>query len=161
MARAISKAVPGTALALACGVLGTLSFGFLDWYDPPAGADSAPAITFTTLQDSADQLHGAGLASFYFGGLAYPLLIALIAVAVVANAPFGPRDVLRVGGFTLGLVGVVFTYLAIRQLHNAQVSAGAAAHSVFYNATWGLWTAFAGFVLGAIGSVLAPRRVRS
>ena len=150
--------LPGVALVLAGAVLILVSFGFLDWYDVPArGADSVGNATFGHLQSLADQLSGAGSAHAYFGWLGWVLLIALILAGVAANVPFSAADPCRVAGFLLGLAGLVITYLAVTQLHNAQVAAGAAKHSVFYNSTWGLWAALVGFALGAVGAVLGPR----
>ena len=157
MARVETRAIVGAALVIAGCVSGVLSFGYLDWYDVPARADTASDITFSALRHSADQLHGTGIARVYFGGVVLPLLIVLVASGVLANGPLGPTAALRVVGFTVGLVGVVLTYLAITQLHNAQVAAGAPAHSVFYNSTWGLWLMLGGFAAAAIGSVIGTR----
>jgi hypothetical protein len=65
---------------------------------------------------------------------------------------------LRVAGFILGAAGVAATFVALAQL---QGRAGAARHSVFYNATWGVWLTFAGFAFGAIGAVLGPRKAKT
>lgn len=153
--------LPGVALVLLGALLVIVAFGFLDWYDVPShGADSAGDVTFGKLHASARQLDGAGTARAYFGWLAWVLLILLILAGVAASLPFGPSDAFRVAGFLLGLIGLAFTYLAVVQLHNAQVAAGAAEHSVFYNSTWGLWAAFLGFACGTAGAALGPRRVR-
>ena len=158
--RARAVRVPGVALVLAGAVLVIVSFGFLDWYDVPSqGADSVGDATFGHLRSLADQLDGAGSADAYFGWLGWALLIVLIVAGVTANLPFGPADPFRVAGFLAGLSGVAITYLAVAQLHNAQVAAGAAKHSVFYNSTWGLWAALTGFAVGAIGAALGPRSV--
>jgi hypothetical protein len=155
-----SIGLPGVVLVLGGAVLVLVSFRFLDWYELPRGADSTSEITFGALRNSADQLNGAGAATAYFDWLAWVLLIAVIGIGIAANLPVPVADGLRVAGFLLGLVGVAATYFAIAQLHNAQVSAGASKHSVFYNSTWGLWTAFAGYVLAAFGSGLGTRRRR-
>lgn len=153
--------LPGVLLVLAGAALVLASFRFLDWYEISTRnvADSAGNVTFSSLHSSADQLGGAGSASVYFGWLAWLLLIAVILTGVGANLPFGPADPLRVAGFVLAVIGVATTYLAVAQLHNAQVAAGAQKHSVFHNSTWGLWTAFAGFLLAAAGAALGPRSV--
>jgi hypothetical protein len=150
--------LPGVALVLAGAVLVIVAFGFLDWYDVPAHrADSAGNVTFGKLHSSAEQLNDAGSATAYFGWLGWALLFALILAGVAANVPFGASDPCRVAGFLLGLAGATLTYLAVTQLHNAQVAVGAAKHSAFYNSTWGLWAALLGFVLGAAGATLGPR----
>jgi hypothetical protein len=156
--RGRSIGVPGVVLVLGGAVLVLVGFRFLDWYEQPAGADSAGKITFGALHATADQLGGAGAAAAYFDWLAWVVVIALIAAGLCANLPLPAADGLRVAGFLLGLVGVAATYFAIAQLHNAQVTAGAQKHSVFYNSTWGLWAAFAGYFVAAVGSGLGPRR---
>jgi hypothetical protein len=152
--------VPGVVLVLAGALLTLASFRLLDWYDAPARVDRAPDITFSELRSSADQLGNASSATAYFDWLAWVALIALIVVGIAANLPLPFADVLRVAGFLLGVVGVAATYFAIAQLHNAQVAAGAEEHSVFYNSTWGLWFALAGFLISAAGAALGPRRAR-
>jgi hypothetical protein len=151
--------VPGVGLAVAGGALVLVAFRFLAWYDAPARTDAAPRVTFGQLHGNADQLGTASTATAYFDWLGWVLLLALVALGVAANLPGRPSDALRVAGFLLGVVGVGATYFAVAQLHNAQVAAGAARHSVFFHATWGLWLTLAGFALGAIGAALGPRTV--
>jgi hypothetical protein len=152
--------LPGVVLVLVGAALVLLSFRFLDWYDVPPRADSAGSITFGALKTSADQLSGAGAATAYFDWLAWVLLIGLIAAGIAANLAVPGADALRVVGFLFGLIGVAATYFAVAQLHNAQVAAGATKHSVLYNSTWGLWAAFVGYFLAAIGAVIGVRRAR-
>lgn len=154
-----SVRVTGVVLVLAGAVLVLVAFGLVDWYDVPAhnAADATDDITFGALHSTATQLGGTGLASAYFGWLAWLLLIGLILTGVAANLPFGATDPFRVAGFLFGVLGGTATYFAVAQLHNAQVSAGAEKHSVFYNSTWGLWAALSGFLIGAVGAVLGAR----
>lgn len=156
-ARAIG--VPGALLVIAGGALVLIAFRFLEWYDSPARADSAPKITFSELHGSADQLAGAGAANAYFNWLAWLLLIALVLVGVAATMPIQFADALRVVGCVVGVIGVAATYFAVAQLHDAQVAAGGEQHNAFYNSTWGLWLTCAGFAAAAIGALLGPRRV--
>jgi hypothetical protein len=150
--------LPGVVLVIAGGVLVLVAFRFLEWYDPPARADSTPRITFGELHNSADQLSGTGTATAYFDWLAWVLIIVLVGVGVAANLPVPAADVLRLAGFVVGIVGVAGTYFAVAQLHNAQVAAGGERHNAFYNSSWGLWLVFAGFALGALGAGLGPRK---
>lgn len=152
--------LPGALMVLGGAVLVLLSFRFLDWYDVPRRADSAGSITFAALKTSADQLSGAGAATAYFDWLAWVLLIGAIAAGIAANLSIPGADALRVAGFLLGVIGAAATYFAVAQLHNAQVAAGATKHSVLYNSTWGLWAAFAGYLVAAVGAVVGARRVR-
>jgi hypothetical protein len=156
-ARAIG--VPGALLVIAGGALVLIAYRFLQWYDTPARADSAPKITFSELRGSADQLDGAGAANAYFDWLAWLLLIALVVVGVTATMPIRLADALRVVGCVVGVVGVAATYFAVAQLHSAQVAAGGERHNAFYNSTWGLWLTFVGFAAGAVGALLGPRKV--
>lgn len=153
----------GAALfVLAGGVLLLVSFRYLDWYEVPAqAADTPGAITFPTLHDGAKQLSGAGAAAAYFGWLAWVLLIVVVLVGVGAALPSPAADGLRVAGFLLGLLGVGATYFAIAQYRNAQVAAGAVKQGVFHNTSWGVWAAFGGFLLAAVGAVLGPATIRS
>ncbi len=149
----------GIVLVLVGGVLLVVAFRLLDWYTVAQHAADRPGrITFGTLHGNADQLSGAGAANAYFDWLAWVLLIAVVLVGVAANVPTPFTDPCRVAGFLLGVVGAAATYFAIAQLHNAQVAAGAVKHNVFYNSTWGMWAAFIGFVVAAIGAALGPSR---
>jgi hypothetical protein len=146
--------VPGVVTVITGAALILVSFQFLDWYDvPPRSADTAGNVTFDKLQSSADQLGGAGVASAYFDWLAWVLLILVILAGVAANFPTPMADALRVVGFLLGVIGVAGTYYALAQHFNATGSK----HNVFYNSTWGLWLALAGFVAAAAGAALGPR----
>lgn len=151
--------LPGAVLVIVGGALVLIAYRFLEWYDTPARADSAPRITFSELHGSADQLDGAGTANAYFNWLAWLLLIALVLVGVAATMPIPFVDALRVAGCVVGVVGVAATYFAVAQLRDAQVAAGGEHHNAFYNSTWGLWLTFVGFAAGAVGALLGPRRV--
>jgi hypothetical protein len=155
-----SFGLPGAILAIVGAALVLVAFRFLDWYDVAGGTDSAGNATFGKLRSTADQLGDAGAARAYFDWLSWVLVIALVVAGIAANLPVPAADGLRVVGFLVGLIGAGATYFAIAQLHNAQVSAGAEKHNLLYNSTWGLWTAFAGYLLGAIGAGLGPRTVK-
>jgi uncharacterized membrane protein len=145
----------GIALVLLGAVLLVAAFRFLDWYSVAQHvADRPGRITFGTLHGNADQLTGSGAATTYFDWLAWLLLVAVVLVGVAANLPLSFADPCRVVGFLLGLVGAAATYFAIAQLHDAQVAAGAVKHNVFFNSTWGVWAAFVGFLLAALGAAL-------
>lgn len=147
----------GVGLVLAGALLTLASFRLLDWYDTSGhGADSAGTVTFDKLKASADQLGGAGVSAAYFDWLAWVVLLALTVVGAAANVRTRLTDPLRVAGFALGVIGVASTYYALAQ----RFSATGSGHNVFFNATWGVWAALAGFALGAVGAVLGPRRAR-
>jgi len=84
----------------------------------------------------------------------FAILLALIAVGVAANVRTRFTDPLRAGGFALGLLGAASTFFALARYFNATSSD----HNIFYNASWGLWMALAGFVIGGVGAVIGPGR---
>jgi hypothetical protein len=144
--------VPGLLLVLGGAALVLVSFRYLDWYAAPKSADSVPRITFSRLHDNGDQV-GAVVAKAYFDWLSWVLLIGVIAVGAVANAPSRIADALRVLGFLFGLVGTAATYYALAQYFDASGSK----HNVLYHSTWGLWLALAGYLVAGIGAALGPR----
>jgi hypothetical protein len=156
-----SFGLPGAVLVIVGAALVLIAFRFLDWYDVGGGTDSAGNATFSKLHNTADQLSGAGAARAYFDWAAWVLVIALVVGGIAANLPVPVADGLRVVGFLIGLIGAGATYFAIAQLHNAQITAGAAKHNLLYNSTWGLWAAFAGYLIGAIGAGLGPRAAKA
>jgi hypothetical protein len=141
-------------LVLAGAIAVLASIRFLHWYEVPAGHDSSGAVTFAKLHASADQLGGAGVASAYFGWLAWVLLIAGIPVGVAAAIPSPLADPLRVLGFLIGLIGAGGTYYALAQHFNATGSTD----GVLHNSSWGLWSALGGFAAMGLGAALGPRR---
>jgi hypothetical protein len=159
-ARREVRSVNSTALFLiVVGALAVLlALRYLDWYDvTDTATDSSGNVRFASLHSSADQLGGAGVATAYFDWLAWTLLLAVVVVGGLANAPWPPADGLRVAGFFLGVLGVVATWYALAQHFNATGSR----HSVFYHSTWGVWGALAGFAITAVGAVLGPRTDRT
>lgn len=152
-----SFGVVGGVLVLAGALLALVSFRFLDWYDvSPDAADSAGSVTFARLHTGADQLKDAAIATAYFDWLAWALLLALIVVGVAANLPTALADPLRVAGFVVGLLGVASTYYAVAQYFDATGTD----HNVLHNASWGVWAALTGFLVGAVGAGFGPRRSR-
>jgi hypothetical protein len=145
----------GVGVVLAGAVIVLASFRFLDWYDIPGQAtDTTHSVTFSSLENSADQLSGATVTGTYFDWLGWLLLIALIVVGVGANVRSNFADPLRASGFVLGLLGAATTYLAMARYFSATGSD----HNVFYNSSWGLWAALSGFVVGGVGAAIGPGR---
>ena len=156
-ARAGRADVRGSGLLLVLGGAGfvLISFRFLDWYQvPTSGADTAGDPTFPALRDSAQQLGGAGVALAYFTWLSWALAIAVAVLGASAVLPLPGAGPLRLLGFLAGVLGAVATYYALAQHQNAVGSA----HSVFHNATWGVWAAIGGFLVAGLGAALGPRR---
>jgi hypothetical protein len=135
-----------------------VSFVTLHWYSVDSAADSAgDGFTFADLHGNADQL-GAPVAGAYFDKLAWGLVAIVVLLGVAARVPSPVAPVLRVLGFLAGVLGIAMTYYALAQLFDAQQAAGGSGHGVLHNAGPGLWLAFAGYALLALGAVVAPRR---
>lgn len=152
------RAVGGRGIALV--VVGTALVGLavstLQWYRVGGAVDVAGSgFTFHDLRHNADQLN-APIAAAYFDWLAIALGLVLAVTGILANVslPFGA--LLRVGGFLLGVAGAVGTYYALAQLFYAERAAGASAHGVLHNTSYGLWCAAGGFLLAGIGAALGP-----
>lgn len=147
----------GVALVVAGTALVVLAVASLQWYRVSRGTDVAGSgFTFRDLQQDADEL-GAPVAAAYFNWLAFALGLAVAVAGILANVPNPLSGLLRVLGFLVGIAGVVGTYYALAQLFDAQHAAGGTAHSVVDNASYGLWSALAGFLLAGIGAALGPR----
>lgn len=144
-------------LVVVGAALVVLSVATLQWYRVNQGVDVAGSgFTFHDLQQNADQLN-APVATAYFNWLAFTLGVAVTITGILANVPLPANGLLRVLGFLCGAGGVVGTYYALSQLFYAEHAAGGSKHGVLDNATYGVWCAFAGFALAAIGALLGPR----
>jgi hypothetical protein len=148
----------GLGLLLIGTVAVVVSFVTLHWYSVDSAADSAgEGFTFADLHDNADQL-GAPVAAAYFDKLAWGLVAVVVLLGLAARIPSPVTSLLRVLGFLAGVLGVALTYYALAQLFNAQRAAGGSGHGVLHNAGTGLWLAYAGYALLALGAVVAPSR---
>jgi hypothetical protein len=148
---------PGLFLVVLGGALVFVSIRYLAWYDVPhQAADSSGNITFAALQASSRQLGGAGVALAYFDWAAWALLIAVVAVGALSNAPVRAANGLRVLGFALGFAGALVTFYALLQHFRATGSP----HFVLYNSSWGVWAALGGFLLAGVGAALGPQAAR-
>ncbi|WP_375484113.1 hypothetical protein [uncultured Jatrophihabitans sp.] len=153
--------VLGLILLLAGVVATAVSFVTLHWYSVDSGADSAgDGFTFGDLHGNADQL-SAPVAASYFDRLAWGLVAVTVLLALAARVPSPMAGLLRLLGFLAGVVGIALTYYALAQLFDAQRVAGAGAHGVLHNAGSGLWSAYAGYALLALGAVVAPSPARA
>ena len=144
---------------LAVGVMAAVvSFVTLHWYSVDSAADSAgDGFTFADLHANADQL-GAPVAAAYFDKLAWGLVAVVVLLGLAARIPSPLSPLLRMLGFLAGVLGLALTYYALAQLFNAQRAAGGSGHGVLHNAGAGLWLAYAGYALLALGAVVAPGR---
>lgn len=148
----------GLGLLVIGTVATVVSFVTLHWYSVGSAADSAgDGFTFADLHDNADQL-GAPVAAAYFDKLAWGLVAVVVLLGLAARVPSPVTSVLRVLGFLTGILGLALTYYALAQLFNAQRAAGGSEHGVLHNAGAGLWLAYAGYALLALGAVVTPSR---
>ncbi len=146
--------VAALVLVFLAAALAATSFGTLRWYSVDAATDSAgQGFTFTDLHANADRL-GAPVAAAYFDKLAWGLMALVVLLALAARVASPLRRLLRVLGFLVGVAGGVLTVYALAQLFNAQRVAGGSDHGVLHNASAGLWTALAAYLLAALGAVL-------
>jgi hypothetical protein len=151
----------GILLTLAGAALVLASIVAFDWYAAGTGVDSAGSgFGFHELGHNVEQLGGLPIARAYFTWLAPVLLMAMTMLGIIANVISPMADWLRFIGFLSGVAGTAATYYALDQLFHAQHLAGGSG-SVWHNSTVGLWAALAGFLLGAVGAYLGPRRERA
>jgi hypothetical protein len=145
----------GVALLFAGAVLSAASFSVLTWYSASGGPDSAgQGFTFGDLHDNADQL-GVPVATAYFDRFAWGLVALVVLVGVASKVRTPATAALRVAGFLAGIAGIVLTYYALAQVFNAERAAGGSKHSVFDSASYGFWAALAGYLVSAVGAVIA------
>lgn len=153
-ARSRSIGAPGIALMLVGVVLLLISFAAADWYPGSAGPSAVAHVTFSDLHRLTAGNSSAGIATAYFGWLAWILLILIIAVGFAANLPTAAASGLRVAGFALGLAGAAVTYLALAKL----ASAGDGTGGAFAHARAGVWLAIGGYLVAGAGAVIGPLR---
>jgi hypothetical protein len=149
-----SADVTALVLVFVGAALAATSFRALRWYSVDAATDSAgEGFTFTDLHSNADRL-GAPVAAAYFDKLAWGLMALVVLLALAARVASPLRWALRALGFLVGVAGAVLTVYALAQLFNAQRVAGGSDHGVLHNASVGLWTAIAAYLVAAVGAVL-------
>lgn len=141
-------------LLFAGAALCALSFSTLPWYSVSGVADSAgDGFQFADLHANADQL-AAPVAAAFFDRLAWGFVGIVVVLALVARLAGVASSGLRVVAFLVAIAGVVLTYYALAQLFDAQRVAGGSSHSVLHSSTYGLYLAFAGYLVMAAGAVV-------
>jgi hypothetical protein len=152
----------GIVLAVVGAVAGIIAFTATNWYDGSGRSH------FSNLHDAVNQLDrlhaAAGLASIYYGWLAWTLLAVGTVAAMLANLPSPASAALRVVGALVGVAGVVFTFLAIRLISKGAVASSAGAPNSYSEylkhaaKAPSLYLAAGGFLLITIGALIGPRR---
>ena len=140
--------IVGIVLAVVGAVAVIVSFTALEWFHEFGKAK------FSDLADATGSRTGAtGIATAYFGWLAWVLLVAALLAAIVANLPTPASGALRPLGALLGLAGAGLTFWAIKFAHFGGYT------EFLKRADLGFYVAVGGFVLIAIGSMIGPRRI--
>lgn len=141
--------VVGTTLAGIGFILLIIAFTAVTWF-----RQSGVSATFSDIGTTLDNAGAAsGLASAYFGWLAWTLAIVGVIVAVAANLPSPASGPLRALGAVLAAAAIAFTFLAV-QLTSSGVSYG----TYLSHANVGFYLALAGFLIMGIGALIGPKR---
>jgi hypothetical protein len=144
--------IVGMVLAVLGAIACVISFTALTWFeeaDPGKFSDISDIVT-------KDHVGATGMATVYFGWLAWVLLAAALILAILANLPNAGSAALRPLGVLVALAGVGATFWAIDAYH------GPAYTQFLKTADEGFYVAVGGFLLIAIGAMVGPtRRVRT
>jgi hypothetical protein len=128
------------------GILLIIALTALDWFKN--------GLSFSDTHRFLDVSPGAsGLATAYFGWLAWTLTIVVIVVGIAANLPSPASGPLRALGGIVGAAGIAFTFLAI----NLSSASGVDYSTYLKDARVGFYFALAGFLLAGIGALIGPR----
>jgi hypothetical protein len=142
--------VVGVTLAGIGFILLIISFTAVTWYKL---AGSTTGFNFSDVGNTLDSSPSAsGLASAYFGWLAWTLAIVGLIVAVGANLPSPASGPLRALGAVVAAAAIAFTFLAIRLTNGAPYS------DAISHANVGFYLAVGGFLLVGIGALVGPKR---
>ncbi len=142
--------VVGVTLAGIGFILLIISLTAVTWVKLPG---SSTGFSFSDVGNTLDSSGGAsGLASAYFGWLAWTLAIVGLLVAVGANLPSPASGPLRALGAVIAAAAIAFSFLAIR------LSDGEAYSDAISHANVGFYLAVGGFLLVGIGSLVGPKR---
>ena len=142
--------VVGVTLVGIGAVLLIIAFTAVNWYK--ATRDTG----FGDISDALDRTNSAaGVASAYFGWLAWLLLVALVIVGVVANLPSPASGPLRALGGILAAAAIALTFFAVKLDDSLSMS------DYLKNARVGFYLALAGFLIAGIGALIGPTRTRT
>ncbi|MDT4917661.1 MAG: hypothetical protein QOH89_2361 [Pseudonocardiales bacterium] len=140
--------IVGTVLAVLGAAACVVSFTALDWFKE-LGNGKFSDLSDLTGQDGAG---ATGIATLYFGWLAWVLLAAAVVAAILANLPSGVSSAMRPIGALLGLAGIGATLWAVGIAH------GRGWTFFLKRADIGFYVALGGFLLITIGALIGPRR---
>ena len=141
--------VVGTVIAGVGAIACVVAFTALEWFHE---FDKAK---FSDLADATgDRVGATGIATVYFGWLAWVLLAAAAIAAVAGNLPTSASSAARPLGAVLGLAGVGATFWAVKFAHFGGYT------EFLKRADIGFYVAAGGFLLITIGAVMGPSRRR-
>jgi hypothetical protein len=148
--------VVGSVLVLLGGILLVVANTALTWLSGDDGSGGTLSLKFSDIHKvfNVAGADGSQPARAYFGWLAWVLLVAVVLIGLLANAPMGLSALLRPLGLVLGLAGAGLTFWALK--FDSSVSIG----DELKHTSVGFWIAVAGFVLAGVGALLGPRHVR-
>lgn len=152
---------PGLALTLVGAVALLVSFTWVNWYAGTSGADGIADIGFNDLHQNLEAFAAPAASTWYFGWIAWSLLIIVLLLGVGANLPNQAVNSLRVAGLAVGLTGAAWTYYALAEYIQALQDRGATSAGVFTRAESGIWLAISGYLLVGVGAALGPLPIRS
>jgi hypothetical protein len=146
--------VVGIVLALAGAALGIISLTAVRWFSDVGPGNSGK---FPNIHNLIKLLHtdATGIGKAYFNWLAWTLVIAAAALALLANLPTPASSGLRMLGALVGLAGIGLTFWGIDFAHGESYS------QFLKHARIGFYLMLGAFLLTTIGSLIGPRRVRT
>lgn len=141
--------VVGTTLAGIGFILLIIALTAVTWFK-----QAGVSATFSDLSSTLDSNSNAsGIASTYYGWLAWTLAVVGLVVAVAANLPSPASGPLRALGAVLAAAAIAVSFLAVQL-----TSPGVAYWDYFKHLNIGFYLALLGFLLMGIGSLIGPKR---
>ena len=113
------------------------------------------SATFGDLSNTLDSNSNAGgIASAYYGWLAWTLAVVGVIVAIAANLPSPASGPLRALGAVLAAAAIAFTFLSVQLTTSTTFGYS----DYFKHVNIGFYLAVLGFLLMGIGSLVGPKR---
>ena len=142
--------VVGATLAGIGFILLIIAFTAVTW-TKQGGISASFGDVGTTLDNSSN---AAGVASTYFGWLAWTLAVVGVIVAVAANLPSPASGPLRALGAVLAAAAIAFSFLAVKLTNSTTIGY----FDYFKHLNVGFYLAILGFLLMGIGALVGPKR---
>lgn len=152
--------VATAVLALVSAALGVIALTVLDWF---SGGRSRFGDVRKILTSSDAKPFTTGLTRAYYGWLAWVLLAAVVAAALLAAIP-RISTTFRVIGALVAVAGLVITFICVKFFNSKGSSIGSQFNgysSYLKHARLGFWTFVAALLVGGIAALLGARRARA